>query len=308
RYGTPRDLLIDLRSLRIEGIDLQWPADLDELGGVESAALGAPSWAATQRLQAVMDRSQEKPSRRWVYLGAATIMAAIAVGGGLNLLMREPFLLNVPASAAPREDVAITPQAQFLEASSRSDDESAESAWRALIEEFPDDGFYTPMGKTQLAFLYLQPPFGDKQHLEKAKTLFEQLATGYRSAEKKFHADGLAGQAVVYCLLHQPQMSMEKLKELGLFLGDFVESPRSNSPGVSPPGQNPGAIAPVSIWDLPAARAILDSRFPDMLDQVFTNNRTALNDKDSAELKKILERAPAIEPTSASADTGDNHK
>jgi hypothetical protein len=101
---------------------------------------------------------------------------------------------------------------------------------------------------------------------------------------------------------------MEKLKELGLFLGDFVESPRSNSTGVSPPGQNPGAIAPVSIWDLPAARAILDSRFPDMLDQVFTNNRTALNDKDSAELKKILERAPAIEPTSAPADTGDNHK
>jgi eukaryotic-like serine/threonine-protein kinase len=308
RYATPRDLLIDLRSLRIEGVDLQWPADLDELGGVESAALGAPSWAATQRLQAVMNRGQEKPSRRWLYLCAAAMVGAIVIGGGLNLLIRGPFLLNVQASTNPREDVALTAPAQFLEASSRTDEESAESAWRALIDEFPDDGFYTPMAKIQLAFLYLQPPYGDAPHLEKAKSLFEQLATGYRSVDKQFRADGLAGQAVVSCLLHEPQSSMKNLEELGEFLSASVETPRSNSAGGGPTASNTGAGGQVPIWDLPPARAILDSRFPDMLDQVFTNNRSALNDKDAAELKKILERSPAVDQTSTQADAAENQK
>ena len=94
--------------------------------------------------------------------------------------------------------MAITPQAQFLEASSRSDDESAEIRMASAIEEFPDDLFYTPMGKTQLAFLYLQPPFGDEQHLEKAKALFEQLATSYRNADKKFRP--MAWQVRLWCI------------------------------------------------------------------------------------------------------------
>ena len=68
RYQSPRDLLRELRSLQIEGVDLHWPAELDELSSVETAALGSASWQATQRLQSVMsDQARARNNRRWLW-------------------------------------------------------------------------------------------------------------------------------------------------------------------------------------------------------------------------------------------------
>ena len=81
RYQSPRDLLRELRSLQIEGLDLHWPAELDELSSVETAALGSASWQATQRLQSVMsDQARARNNRRWLWYAGTAAFAALLVG------------------------------------------------------------------------------------------------------------------------------------------------------------------------------------------------------------------------------------
>src|SRR3954471_741400 len=46
RFQNPRELLHELRSLKIDGVDLQWPAEMDEFNSVETAALGTSRLAA----------------------------------------------------------------------------------------------------------------------------------------------------------------------------------------------------------------------------------------------------------------------
>src|SRR5262245_5327500 len=117
RYQSPRELLLELRALKVEGMDLEWPAELDELSSVEHAALGTASWAATQRLQAVMRSQARKKERRWIYYTAAAVLAAFALGGGLQLLARGPFLLDNSAVARPKMQKENTPAEQYLAAS-----------------------------------------------------------------------------------------------------------------------------------------------------------------------------------------------
>ena len=64
RFQSPRDLLKELRALKIDGVDLQWPAEMDELNAVETVALGNSRWAATQRLQTLMDESTARLNSR----------------------------------------------------------------------------------------------------------------------------------------------------------------------------------------------------------------------------------------------------
>src|SRR5262249_55402469 len=88
RYQSPRDLLFELRSLQIEGVDLKWPAELDEFGAVESAALGSASFAATQRLQAVMRTQSRLRKSRWIIYAAAVALLALGLGGAAAWALR----------------------------------------------------------------------------------------------------------------------------------------------------------------------------------------------------------------------------
>src|SRR5689334_13739714 len=54
RFANPREMLKELRSLQIDGVEMQWPAELDEINGVEVASLLALRGEATQRLQGLM--------------------------------------------------------------------------------------------------------------------------------------------------------------------------------------------------------------------------------------------------------------
>lgn len=294
RYASPRDLLHELRALRVDGIDLQWPAELDELGGVETAALGTVSWAATQRLQIVMDHSRSRKSRRWLIFAAIAVLLALVIGAGLNLLLRGPFLLDEPAAVASGEEFMATTEAQFFYASSKN----TEAAWRTLLEKFDDDGFYVPRAKEELALLYLNN--GGNDDLQKGLALFQQL-TKYPEVDKQYRANGLAGQAVVLALDQppHPNKSMETLAELSNYLRKLPELSNFQGPG--------------TIWNAPEARPIIDSRLSTMLDKVAAKNLDnlhAIGDKDpeNATWKKLLENHSADETTPEKNDAPENHK
>jgi serine/threonine-protein kinase len=136
RYQSPRDLLRELRSLQIEGLDLHWPAELDELSSVETAALGSASWQATQRLQLVMsDQARARNNRRWLWYAGAAAVIALVIGAGAAWKMREPFLLNVPISEIPYVKQMPTADAQLALAQSLN----SEEGWQSVIDYFPDD-------------------------------------------------------------------------------------------------------------------------------------------------------------------------
>jgi eukaryotic-like serine/threonine-protein kinase len=224
RQQSPRDLLQELRALQIEGLNLQWPAELDELTSVESAALAQGSWAATQRLQTVMtSQAIWQNDRRWLWYVAVSSLVALCIGAGAAWALHRPFLLAVPASEVPKIVPAPRAEDQFLYAQSQG----TEAAWLSVIDNY-HDRLYVPMAEEELAFLYLQPL--DKQDLDKALSLYQHLAKDYQADDTQWRADGLAGQAIVYSLDNNYKQSLEKIVELDNFLATV--------PNAAPGGQN----------------------------------------------------------------------
>ena len=192
RYQSPRDLLRELRSLQIEGLDLHWPAELDELGSVETAALGSASWQATQRLQAVMsDQTRAQSQRRWlVYVGIAATLALLA-GAGYAWKSRAPFILNVDPSDVPYVNKMFTPEAQLQLASEMNNEEG----WQSIIDYYPDS-VWAPVAKERLAMVYLRRS-DDAADRKKARDLCQHLVDDYSDLEAGYRAFGMAGLVIL---------------------------------------------------------------------------------------------------------------
>jgi serine/threonine-protein kinase len=257
RQQGPRDLLQELRALQIEGLNIQWPAELDELTSVESAALSQASWAATQRLQTVMNsQTMLLGNRHWVWIAALLGLAALLIGGGTAWALRKPFLLNVPASELPPIEIQTTAEQQFLYA--RSQD--TEAAWQSVIDNF-NDRLYVPQAEEELALLYLKS--FDEADRKKALQLFEHMAKDYPEVDVQWHATGLAGQAIVFSLDAKAKESEEKLVELDKLLAGS--------------------------WDTPQARRYLDPRMIQMLRSIAARNNKALGDDFTKQFQKKLD-------------------
>lgn len=257
RQQNPRELLQELRGLQIEGLDLQWPAELDELTSVESAALAHAEWAATQRLQAVMNsQSFLLGNRRWLMYTAAACIAALLTGCAAAWALRKPFLLNVPAAETPAVEEFKTVEQQFAYARSQR----TEAAWQSVIDNF-DDRFLVPQAEEELALLYLES--FEPADREKAAQLFEHLANDYPDVDIQLRATGLAGQAIVLSLDNKAQQSEQKLVALDKLIGDDWKSPR--------------------------ASRYLDSRMRAMLSSANDRNSKVLNDEFSKQFQKKLE-------------------
>jgi eukaryotic-like serine/threonine-protein kinase len=265
RQQGPRELLQELRALQIDGLNIQWPAELDELTSVESAALSQASWAATQRLQTVMNsQAMLLGNRRWLWFAAIACVAALLVGAGSAWALRKPFLLDIPASEIPPVEILGTAEQQFLYARSQG----TEAAWQSVIDNF-NDRFYVPQAEEELALLYLNT--FDPGDREKANQLFEHMAKDYPEVDVQWHATGLAGQAIVDSLDGKSQQSEEKLVALDKLLsGD---------------------------WDTPQARRYLDPRMIQMLRSIAARNNKALGDEFTKQFQKKLD-AMSEEPGS----------
>jgi eukaryotic-like serine/threonine-protein kinase len=257
RQQGPRELLQELRALQIDGLNIQWPAELDELTSVESAALSAASWVATQRLQTVMNsQAMLLSNRRWLWYAAIACLVALLIGGGTAWALRKPFLLEVPPSEVPSVEILGTAAQQYLYA--RSQD--TEAAWQSVIDNF-DDRQYVPLAEQDLALFYLKT--FDPHDREKASQLFERLAKDYPDVDVQWRATGLAGEAIVYSLDSKAKESEEKLVALDKLLA--------------------------SDWDTPQARRYLDPRVVQLLRSIAARNSKALGDDFTKQFQKKLD-------------------
>jgi serine/threonine-protein kinase len=196
RYADARELLRDLRSLEIEGLSGDWPAELDERNTTEAAALAPPSLdggaraPAGRRLDTLMKTQALaiRDDRRFRRRLAVALAAAFLVGGAAALLLRPAFLLDASASRIPRKKSAAE---QYLYAR-EADPTLAEAAWKSVGDYFPKDDEYTPRANQQLARYYLQ-----HDRLDDALEIFDDFA-GYDDVDTEYRAFGLAGECVAY--------------------------------------------------------------------------------------------------------------
>jgi hypothetical protein len=261
RYQSPRDLLRELRSLQIEGLDLQWPAELDELSSVETAALGSASWQATQRLQSVMsDQARARNDRRWLWFAGGAAVIALLLGAGGAWKMRAPFMLEVPASEIPYVKQMPTPEAQLALAQNLNNEEG----WQSVIDYYPDDETSVTAAKRELALLYLLRSDHAKERAQ-ARELFKHFVDDSPKIEARDRAFGMAGLVVVDFLEKNPQESMRQFADLEA---------------------------------LPQSRQLLPNNLARMVDEVVRKNAETVDKEKSDQWKLLLEKfAPTEEPS-----------
>jgi serine/threonine-protein kinase len=211
RYGNARELLRELRAVRLEGSDEEQEENWDDLGlDAEATPLGHSE--ATQRLDALMKSSllpRMAPSRSWLW-GAGAVAAFLA-GAAVAWSLRPPSLLA--DAAAPQVKRQQTAAAQVLWAEGLK----TEAAWKAVIDYFPEDSdaYFANRARHELAMLYLQRSGREEQALE----YFNELANLDAADDVEFKATGLAGQAVVLSLQQKHHQVAEKLAELRPIVG-----------------------------------------------------------------------------------------
>ena len=187
RYGTSRDLLRDLRALRLEEDGGDWPDDGSDLADIDTQPLSTRG-EATQRLDALMKTSGMRSVRRRPLVWAIACVAALAAGGGLAWFNREPFLLADTGNVG----IADYDTARELFTAAQFQSIDSEAGYRGVIDHFPKDRYFVPRAKQELAWLYLTQGRRDE-----ALVLFEELAA---SDEAESRAFGLAGQGIALTL------------------------------------------------------------------------------------------------------------
>jgi serine/threonine-protein kinase len=207
RYGTPQEVLRDLRKLQTECVAAQWP---DDLAGWEppGSELTLPALRApTERLDSLMRKMAVMAPRRrrfGLWLGVA-VLAAFLLGGLLawSTLGRTPLLPDVGLlhHDTPRKESALR---QFYFASLIG----TEEAWESVGRYFPKEDYLVARAKQQLARIYLR-----EQRYSQALTVFEDLIIR-GVGEEEFRVFGLTGKAGVLTLEGKYQESARVLQEL----------------------------------------------------------------------------------------------
>ena len=187
RYPSARDLLRDLRGLRIEGLQEDWSEGLDEWATSEMSAATDARMEATQQLDTLMkaDSAASSPRRRWNWI--AVVAAGIAVGVLVALALRPSSLLSdTETLQIPKRKDAWR---QLLHAK-RS---NTEQAWQSVEGYFPDSEYEVLLAKQGLVNYYLWS--GDPASYEKALPLVDELiALG--DDQSTLRAFGLAGKSM----------------------------------------------------------------------------------------------------------------
>ncbi len=208
RYGTPRDLLRDLRLLagvtphEATGESPAWDgADDDE--STDEVARTQALTALSQALQ--LPPPQQGRGRTVARWGLAVAAAALA-GAALGWVLRpgDPLASAQGAAlAVPRGD---TVYAQWMTALSLR----TEEAWLSIERYFPGEEYFVRRAEQQLARLYLK-----QDRLDEAWQLFDQFASQDADLEQK--AFGLAGRAIIQTLRSEYQASQETLHQLAQY-------------------------------------------------------------------------------------------
>jgi eukaryotic-like serine/threonine-protein kinase len=144
-------------------------------------------------------------SRHVIVLGiAALVVGSASAAVGWWLRPKDP--LQTPTVQQDRIPKEATAQKQFARASQLRSDQDA---WRAVLDNFPEDRVYTLQAKERLAILYLRT-----LHLKEASKLFNELEVMGRE-NPKAKAIGTAGQAVIATLQKDYKTSQRIIYDLG---------------------------------------------------------------------------------------------
>jgi serine/threonine-protein kinase len=210
RYQNAAELLRDLRTLQIEGVDEEWPSGIDEWNTPELLALADARTEATLKLHAVMKSEAMTHGRRgavvWI---AAAVLTALILGGLTAWATRPASLLDVDEHEVPQVERQGTVRDQYLHAAQIA----TEEAWESVSRYFPPEGseqnkYYTLRAKQRLAEFYLENDQPDRA-MEHYSDLVEA-----DDADAQFRAIGLLGQANVLMLRGEHEQAKQKLLAL----------------------------------------------------------------------------------------------
>jgi serine/threonine-protein kinase len=200
RYQRALDVLKDLKTLSIPGLDPDWAADLPGWNPGDGGVNMEGRLAATQQLSLAL-RSQKVPTSAgwlssplvWLVLLA---LAGSAAGAAAAFLARPAPLLALPADGQLKTPKQGSVQEQFVYAQITKEDQ--EAAYLAVLEYWPpaanaENERHAWLAKKGLALLYL-----NGNRLPEASRLYEELAALDPETEPLLRLTGIAGLAVVY--------------------------------------------------------------------------------------------------------------
>ncbi len=214
RHQFAAELLRDLRELKIEGVDQEWPSGIDEWCTPELLALADARTLATQQLDVVMRKEAAARRRRApIIVVAAGAMAAFLLGGVIAWATRPAPLLRVADEELPTVKKQETVRDQFWHAA----EIATERAWKSVPEYFPPEQseqnrYYGLRATQRLAELYLE-----KDDLNHAIECYQRVEAG--SDDPQFQAIGLVGQANVLVLRGEVNQAKQKLVSLASIFG-----------------------------------------------------------------------------------------
>jgi serine/threonine-protein kinase len=198
RYQRAIDILKDLKTVQIPGLDADWTTDLPGWSETEAALNLQGRLEATQQLSRVLRSRRGQDAGGW--WGSTALVLLSLIGGGLAAgvaaaWVKQRPLLDAPDDQSPTVRRFDNVHQQYLYAQ-LAGPESQEAAYRAVAEYFPPDQGaenrrYAWLAQKGLAVLYLQD-----DRLEDAGRLYEELAA--LEEEPVLQLSGIAGCAVVY--------------------------------------------------------------------------------------------------------------
>ncbi len=176
----------DPQSLNLSGFDLD--IDAGEKSWVEKVS----SWSRGRKLA--------------MYMAACLILAGASASLGWWARPGNPF--EEPAPAQPRIPTQRTAEDQFRLASTNFPDD--EDAWKAVINNFPNDRNYRYQAQERLGLLYLNA--GKHDH---AKQVFDEMGRlAGDGPEAEYRIKALIGLAVIASLKGDEQGVEELLKQI----------------------------------------------------------------------------------------------
>jgi serine/threonine protein kinase len=207
RYQRPVELLKDLRSLKIEGLEEDWLADLPAWG--LDSSIAAPGLnEATQQLSRALLKQAIQQRRNWTWLIVATLLILAFPVGGLIAWTNLPPPLLAEAPIAPNTVPKRKNIDEQLYAALLSDDEDREQALKAVWKYFPPGNSPEALRVTRVAKAHLAGWYLHQKRYNDALAVYHELAN-VEQTEIEFQTLGIAGEAVVLDL----QGKTEKVKE-----------------------------------------------------------------------------------------------
>jgi serine/threonine protein kinase len=215
RYQKAVDLLKDLKTLQIPGLDADWAADLPGWAPGENTVSQEGRLASTQQLSRIMrtDPAGSKTSlsaARWTGLVLGLVALSVFVGVAAAWLNRPAALLpDMPATFSSIPEFESVKE-QYLYAKIAK--ENKEDAWKAVAAYFPPEESEENKHYGRLAAKGLANDYLSDDQLREARKLYEELAAIQLAEEpsaKQLHVSGVAGCTVVAYRLRRAKLQTD---------------------------------------------------------------------------------------------------